>query len=342
MLGSLLAHRVGRQVRDVEEDAAARRAAALGHLGVDRARDDVAGRELHPLGVVALHEALAVRVAEHAALAAHGLGHQQARDARRPDHPGRVELDELHVDELRARLVGERVAVAGALPRVRGDLVAAAGAAGREHERPRAEERRARRSRASSRTRPQTRSPSFSRCVIVHSMKTSTSWCTALSCSVRISSRPVRSPMCTSRRCVWPPNARCDMWPDGVRSKTPPHCSSSRTRSGASFACSSAMRQLFRYLPPTSCPGSAPSTRRPRRRCRAPRRSPPSAITVCALPSSDLQTSAVRAPSADDSIAARMPAPPAPMTTTSWSCVSSSGTQMIRGSSKTPYAASRT
>src|SRR4051794_38855571 len=51
---------------------------------------------------------------------------------------------------------------------------------------------------------------------------------------------------------------------------------------------------------------------------------PPSAITVCALPSSDLQTSAVRAPSTDDSIAARMPAPPAPMTTTSWSCVSSS------------------
>ena len=49
---------------------------------------------------------------------------------------------------------------------------------------------------------------------------------------------------------------------------------------------------------------------------------PPSAITVCALPSSDLQTSAVFAPWAEASIAARSPAPPAPTTTTSYSCVS--------------------
>ena len=44
---------------------------------------------------------------------------------------------------------------------------------------------------------------------------------------------------------------------------------------------------------------------------------PPSAITVCALPSSDLQTSAVLAPWAEASIAARRPAPPAPTTMTS-------------------------
>src|SRR3989304_6243074 len=49
---------------------------------------------------------------------------------------------------------------------------------------------------------------------------------------------------------------------------------------------------------------------------------PPSAITVWALPSKDLQTRAVRAPAADDSMAARRPAPPAPMTRTSNSCVS--------------------
>src|SRR5438309_11445844 len=46
---------------------------------------------------------------------------------------------------------------------------------------------------------------------------------------------------------------------------------------------------------------------------------PPSAMTVCALPSSDLQITAVRTPSADASIAARNPAPPAPMTSTSCS-----------------------
>ena len=44
---------------------------------------------------------------------------------------------------------------------------------------------------------------------------------------------------------------------------------------------------------------------------------PPSAITVWALPNSDLQTMAVRSPRLRASIAARSPAPPAPMTTTS-------------------------
>src|SRR5262249_33017583 len=51
---------------------------------------------------------------------------------------------------------------------------------------------------------------------------------------------------------------------------------------------------------------------------------PPSAMTVWALPSSDLQISAVFAPRAEASIAARRPAPPAPTTTTSNSCVSKS------------------
>src|SRR4051812_7262874 len=47
---------------------------------------------------------------------------------------------------------------------------------------------------------------------------------------------------------------------------------------------------------------------------------PPSAITVCALPSSDLQTSPTLTPCAAASIAARNPAPPAPITSTSCSC----------------------
>ena len=47
---------------------------------------------------------------------------------------------------------------------------------------------------------------------------------------------------------------------------------------------------------------------------------PPSAITVWALPSSDLHTIAVLAPASWAAIAARRPAPPAPITTTSCVC----------------------
>src|SRR5947209_2848562 len=49
---------------------------------------------------------------------------------------------------------------------------------------------------------------------------------------------------------------------------------------------------------------------------------PPSAITVCALPSRDLHTTPTEAPAAEAAIAARRPAPPAPMIRTSCSCVS--------------------
>src|SRR5215831_16560990 len=47
---------------------------------------------------------------------------------------------------------------------------------------------------------------------------------------------------------------------------------------------------------------------------------PPSAITVWALPNRDLEMMAVRLPASRASIAARRPAPPAPITTTSKRC----------------------
>ena len=163
--GQLAPDGLGREVADVEEDAAVGRSPALLDLGVDGPRDVVAGRQLrraagvglatlgqrgHPaggllvgrgvlgpaiVGEIGPHEPLAVLVAQDPALAADRLGHQQAADARRPDHPGRVELDELHVDELGARLVRERLAVAAVFPRVRGDLVGLADAAGRDDDR---------------------------------------------------------------------------------------------------------------------------------------------------------------------------------------------------------------
>ena len=81
-----------------------------------------------------------------------------------------------------------------------------------------------------------------------------------------------------------------------VRSKTAPHSSSSRTRSGASSAWSWAIRGLLRSLPPTivsrkwTCHESAAAT------WPSAAATPPSAMTVWALPSSDLQTSPTSAP----------------------------------------------
>src|SRR6266508_4695761 len=61
-------------------------------------------------------------------------------------------------------------------------------------------------------------------------------------------------------------------------------------------------------------------------------------MTVWALPSRDLQTIAVLAPRADASIAARRPAPPAPMTTTSysWICCSDISNNLSLGLANEP------
>ena len=128
--------------RDVEEDAAVRGAAAGLDLGVDRAGDLVTREQLRrPLVVVRVgvppvplvlglrvlpaehvghvveHEPLALGVLQDAAVAADRLGDEDALDRRRPDHPGGVELDELHVDQRRAGPHGQGVAVARCTPR---------------------------------------------------------------------------------------------------------------------------------------------------------------------------------------------------------------------------------
>ena len=53
--------------------------------------------------------------------------------ARRPDHAGRMKLHELHVQQFRAGVIGERLAVAGVFPGIAGDLVGAPDAAGGDH-----------------------------------------------------------------------------------------------------------------------------------------------------------------------------------------------------------------
>ncbi len=79
----------------------------------------------------------------------------------------------------------------------------------------------------------------------------------------------------------------------------------------------SAIRQLLMPLPPFMV--SAKWTFQPSSGSTFPRlaATPPSAITVWALPSNDLQITAVFIPAWEAEIAARRPAPPAPMTMTS-------------------------
>ena len=80
------------------------------------------------------HEPLAVLVAQDAAFAAHAFGHENAHHARRPDHAGRMKLDELHVHQFRAGMIRERLAVAGVFPGIAGDFVRAPDAAGGKHD----------------------------------------------------------------------------------------------------------------------------------------------------------------------------------------------------------------
>src|SRR3954449_2422702 len=171
---------------------------------------------------------------------------------------------------------------------------------------------------------PVTPSESVSSRVTVHSMYTSMPSATVRCCKVRISSRPVRSPTWARRAYRCPPKSRWLIRPSFVRSNSAPQSSSSRTRSGASWACSWAIRQWLSIFPPRMV--SRKCTRQLSSGQALPMAAaiPPSAMTVCALPSSDLQTTAVRAPLSWASIAARRPAPPAPTTTTSYSCLSSS------------------
>ena len=145
------------------------------------------------------HEPPALAVAQDAAFAAHALGHQDAADAGRPDHAGGMELHELHVLQRGAGVVGQRLAVTGVFPAVAGDRVRPADAAGREHDGLGTGTAGTARARGRSRARPRCGRRLVNRRSTVHSMCTSMPWWMPWSCSVRIISRPVRSPTCASR-----------------------------------------------------------------------------------------------------------------------------------------------
>ena len=100
------------------------------HLAVDRARHDVARRE-RAARVVLLHERMPLPVHEHRPFAAHGLADEEALGLRVVEAGG-VELDELHVRDLRARAPGEGHAVARRDVGIAGIEVDLAAAARRE------------------------------------------------------------------------------------------------------------------------------------------------------------------------------------------------------------------
>ena len=112
-------------------------------------------------------------------------------------------------------VVRERVAVAGVLPAVAGDRVGPADAAGRQHDRLGAEQaepaalavvaKRAGDAVAVLEQRERRCTPCARRC----------RWWMPWSWSVRIISRPVRSPTCARRGYWWPPKLRWRMRPSG-------------------------------------------------------------------------------------------------------------------------------
>src|SRR6185369_3417821 len=145
---------------DVEIHAAVRRASPALHFAVDAARDVIPRQQLRrtagvlvALGVapallgvgsclrfvvvgdVVEHESTAFTVLQNAALASNTFGDEKPPDAGRPDHPRRMELDELHVDQLRAGAIRKADPVSSPFPTVAGYLVGAARPARRQDDR---------------------------------------------------------------------------------------------------------------------------------------------------------------------------------------------------------------
>ena len=121
---------LGAEVAQVEQHVALD-AAALVDLGLLRARDDVAGGELHRVGRVVLQEALALGVEQVRAFAAAALRDQDAgRRERR-----RMELHHLHVLQRDPVAQRDRHAVPGTRVGVGRPRVEPPGPAGREDHR---------------------------------------------------------------------------------------------------------------------------------------------------------------------------------------------------------------
>jgi hypothetical protein len=140
---------------NIQKYAAMRAAPSFPHFAADTAGHVIAGQQfggtpgvLVALGIapalffrvgglidverwnVLEHESFAVLVSKNSALAANSLGYQDAANAGRPNHSGRMELHELHVHQCGSGVIRERMAVTGIFPAVAGDLVSPANSSG--------------------------------------------------------------------------------------------------------------------------------------------------------------------------------------------------------------------
>ena len=97
-------------------------------------------RPLVQLRNVIEHEPLALAVGEDATLTTHAFRHQNAPHARRPYHAGGMKLDEFHIEQVRPRVVRQRMPVAGVFPAVARHLVRPPDTTGRQHDRLRLEQ----------------------------------------------------------------------------------------------------------------------------------------------------------------------------------------------------------
>src|SRR6185437_11833133 len=151
--------------RDVEKHAAVRAAAPFAHFAHDAAGHVIAGEKLRRTarilvalrvaptfllivgGLVAIerrnvveHETPTFFIAQDPTFATHAFGHENAANARRPDHAGGMELHKLHVHQRGPGMIGERLAIPRVLPAIASDFVRAADSAGGEHNGFRAED----------------------------------------------------------------------------------------------------------------------------------------------------------------------------------------------------------
>ncbi len=114
--GKFFLHVLGGFVGNIQICAAMFGAASFLDFRIDGAGNDVARRELHALGIVLLHEALAGFVAQDAAFPAHGFSNENPLNTGRPNHSRGMKLHEFHVHKLCARFVSESHAVARVFP----------------------------------------------------------------------------------------------------------------------------------------------------------------------------------------------------------------------------------
>src|SRR4030095_1455330 len=82
---------------------------------------------------VVKHEAPLILVQQNATFSSNSFGHQNSPNAGRPNHPGWMELEKLHVDQLSACVVRHRETISGVFPAITRDFVGPTDASRGQH-----------------------------------------------------------------------------------------------------------------------------------------------------------------------------------------------------------------